>query len=799
MGTHLLEAYGRWVVRHRWTVLAAVLATTVLLGRAATHLRVEVDPDRQLPQDHPFIQTLNDVHRIFGDKNLVVVGLFPHDGNVFTPSFLKKLAEVTDRLRRIPGANRSLLQSLAAPQVKAIRGTTEGMEVERVMETPPTDMAGAEDVRRRAFSNDAYVGTLVAADGSAAAVQASFELTPETPGYRHLHAAVVAALKAADDGTFDYSLSGPVVFLAQLSIYANRMIYFFPLALVVIGLVHYHAFRTLQALFLPLVTALLSVLWAVGFMGLVGVPFDPYNTTTPILILAVAAGHAVQVLKRFYEEFERSGDVGEAIVASLGRVGPVMIAAGTIAALSFCSLVSFQTATIRTFGLFTGFGIASALVIELTIIPAVRALLPAPCGREREREAAAHPWLDRMLAVAHRTSSKAGARAVFAAAGVLVVLCGVLATRITVDTSYKREFGAREPIRVEDAKINARFAGTNTLVLLVEGDGQGTLEEPPIMRAIYALERRLEGEPGVGKALSYVDFVRQMHRALTADRADQGELPGTRPLTAQYLFLYSLSGGAEDFDTLIDPDHRVAKVRLLIHQDSTYFGQHLIAVAQDVVAKTFPAGYRVRYTGSLASTAAATEVMVHGKLRNILQIALITFCIAALLLRSLTGGLLVATPLALTVAVNFGVMGLLGIPLDTVTSMISAMAVGIGADYAVYFLFRLREELAGGADLDEALGRTLRTSGKAVLFVSSAIAVGYATLCLSGFGLHVQLGSLVALAMIVSSASALILLPAIVARFRPAFLWSSAVAAAELEEETAQVGEEWVEAEAAVV
>ena len=78
MFARLLAAYGRWVVRHRWTVLAAVFATTVLLGRAATHLHVEVDPDRQLPQDHPFIQTLNDVHRIFGDKNLVVVGLFPH-------------------------------------------------------------------------------------------------------------------------------------------------------------------------------------------------------------------------------------------------------------------------------------------------------------------------------------------------------------------------------------------------------------------------------------------------------------------------------------------------------------------------------------------------------------------------------------------------------------------------------------------------------------------------------------------------------------------------------------------------
>src|SRR5205823_9144805 len=104
------------------------------------------------------------------------------------------------------------------------------------------------------------------------------------------------------------------------------------------------------------------VLWAVGLMGLLGVPLDPFNTTTPILILAVAAGHAVQVLKRFYEEFDRTHDVEAAIAESLARVGPVMIAAGTIAALSFCSLVTFRTATIRTFGLFTGFGILSALV-----------------------------------------------------------------------------------------------------------------------------------------------------------------------------------------------------------------------------------------------------------------------------------------------------------------------------------------------------------------------------------------------------------------------------------------------------
>jgi predicted RND superfamily exporter protein len=767
-----MERYARWVIRHRLGVLGAISAITLLLGVAAARLHVEIDPDRQLPQHHPYVQTLNDLHRIFGDKNLVVVGLFPNDGKVFTPAFLRKLANITERISALPGANPALVQSLASPRVKDIRGTADGMEVEPVMETPPDDAAGAEAVRRRAFANDAYVGTFVSADGTAAAVHASFELTPATPGYRQLQAGVVAVLDAEMDGTFVYRLSGPVVFLAQLNTYASRIGYFFPLALVVIGLIHYHAFRTIQALVLPLVTALLSVVWAVGLMGLLGVSLDPFNMTTPILILAVAAGHAVQIMKRFYEELVETPDVKEAIVSSIVRVGPVMLAAGSVAALSFCSLVTFGTASIRTFGLFTGFGILSALVIEMTIIPAVRSMLPAPRRDELEREAAAHPILDALLAGISRISTHRGVG--IAALG-LAIACAVLASRIEVNTSLKREFSPRDRVRVDDAAINQHFAGTNTLMLLVEAVEDGGLEEPAIVNAIARVQARLVQEPGVGKAVSYVDFLRKIHGALNADRNDAGELPTTKAMTAQYLFLYSLSGGGEDFDTIIDPTHRFAKIRVLVHEDSTKFAQGLIARAKDIVRETIPAGYQVRYTGTLANTTAATEVMVGGKLRNILQIALITIAISAMLLRSLIAGLLVALPLGLAVAVNFGVMGLLGIPLDTMTAAISAMAVGIGADYAMYLLFRIREENASALDLDEAIEQALMTSGKAILFVSTAIALGYATLCLSGFVVHVQLGSLVALAMLVSSAGALVLLPAIIARLRPAFLEAPAV------------------------
>ena len=774
MSMSLMERYARWVVRHRTAVVISVFAITAVLTVGVTRLHIEVNPDRQVPQGHPYIDALNDVYRIFGDKNLVIVGLFPNDGDAFTPHFLAKLAEVTRRIQNVPGANPALVQSLATPQVKDIHGTADGFAVQPVMAGPPVDQAEADAIRQRAMSNDTYVGTLVAEDGSAAAVHASFELNAATPDYRTLHHAVVATLDESLDGTFSYRLSGPVVFLAQVSAYSDRMAWLFPIALLVIGLVHYDAFRTFQGLVLPLLTGLLAVLWSLGVMGVMGVALDPLNVMTPILILAVASGHAVQVLKRFYEEYARCHRVNDAVIACVVGVGPVMLAAGTVATLSFWSLATFGTTFIRTFGVFTGLGILSTLVIEMTLIPSLRSMLPAPSRQEQRKEASGRPLIDRFLGLC-ATAARTHRRTVGVGALLFLVGCVYFARDVVVDTSFKRSFRATDRVRVDDDVINRHFAGTNTLIVLVEGSEETSLEEPAIIEAIWELERTLEQDPLVGRAVSYVDYVQRMHAAMTVDR-DAGEFPDSRELVAQYLFLYSMSGGGDDFDAMLDPAHLAAKVRFLVHEDSTKQGEQLIARARQIIAERFPPGYRVRFTGTLASTAAVTEVMVDGKLRNIAQITAITVVIAAGLLQSVLAGCMVAIPLFFAVMANFGVMGLFGVPLDTATAAISAMAVGIGADYAMYFLFRVREEAAVGDGLDRAVERALFTSGRAVVFVSSAVATGYATFCLSGFGIHVNLGSLVALAMVISATSTLVLLPALVMATQPRFVTGNVVA-----------------------
>jgi predicted RND superfamily exporter protein len=777
----VFAAYVDRLLDHPRLAAAVVVTLSAFWAAQLPALRVEIDPDANLPQAHAYIRALHLLESKFGEKNLIVVGLFPTDGDVFTPGFLAKVQRVTRRIRELPGVVPSSFLGLASPLAKSIEGRDDAVIVQRIVDRTPTTHDEAREVRRRAYLNPFFSGTIVAADRSATAIVANFRLTPLTPGYPEIHDAVARVVAAENDGTFVARYGGPIAVFAAMARVTERTVLLFPLAMLVIAAIHYEAFRTVQAMVLPLVTALLAVVWALGFMGLLRVPLDPFNTTTPILVLAVAAGHAVQILKRYYEEYERHGDTRTAIRTAMLRLGPVMLTAGAVAALSFFSLTIFATATIRNFGLLTGFGILAAVVVEMTLIPAIRMLLP-PRAAELRREAGTGALLERLLGRIARTVA-ARPRATVVGCAVVVAVGIVGAARVHVDTTLKRQFRGSDPVRRDDDALNAAFGGTNTLVVLVEGPDAHAIERPEALAAMQRLQAMLAADREVGATRSIVDVVVAMHHALdggvrtVASSAPDGApdaLPSSAELVAQYLFLYSLSADPGDLDTQIDADHRVAPIRVFLKTDSTEYTQALIDRVHAFAATAFPPGYRLEYSGSNASNAALTDVMVRGKLLNMLQIAAIIVLVSAIMLRSIVAGLLVAAPLATAVAVNLGVMGFAGVPLDIVTAPIAAMAVGIGADYAIYFLFRFREELRTSRTPALALSSALRTAGKAIVYVSSAIAGGYLVLCVSGFVYHVELGILVALAMVVSSAASITLLPALLLIARPRFLFDRA-------------------------
>ena len=767
----MLRPYLTFMVRWRVAVILIALALSVFFAMKIGNLRVIVDPNDNLPQHHPYVIATNEIERIFGGRNLVVIGVESTSGDIFRSNVLQKLVRITDGLLEVPGVVRSNVISLTARKAKDIVGTEEGMIVRPLVETVPSRSDDIARLKQALYANPIYVGSIVSQDGRMAVIIADFKFGADLQGYRGIKERIEAIVDPERDEQVKIYVSGIAINLAWLEIYSQRMQYLFFASLAVIMGVLYLSFRSFQGMLVPIVTALLSVIWGLGVMGLLSIPMDTFNATTPILIMAVAAGHSVQILKRYYEEYARLHDSHTAVITSLTKIGPVMLTAGSIAAVSFLALTAFPTLTIRIFGIFTAIGIVSAMILEMTFIPAFRSLIPPPKRYETEREQA-RDGLDRFtgfvanLIVERRWGILFGTLAVVTA--LLLVGIGLL----TVDNSLKGNFSESSPVRQDDIPLNAAMGGTNTLYLLIEGPVADSIKNPTVLQAMEAVQGFLqERYELVGKTQSLADFLKKMNRAMHANNPAFDRLPESRELIAQYLLLYSMSGDPGDFDTYVDYEYRSSVVWTYLKTDSTAYIERIIRELRPFVAREFPPGYTVSIGGGMAQGAALNEVMVHGKLLNIGVIAASIYLISSLVLRSVWAGLFVLIPLTLTVTANFGVMGLAGIRLDIGTAAVSAMAVGVGADYAIYLIYRLREEIQRTGDPERALRTTLKTAGKAVVYVALAVGLGYSVLMLTGLGMHARLGFLVAVAMGISCMAAIVLLPAVLYLIQPRFVF----------------------------
>jgi uncharacterized protein len=772
-----MKALATLIVRRRFWLILAIGLLTVFFAAQVRHLKIVIDPSAMLPKAHPNVIGTTAAETLFGSKYVVVIGVGAKDGGTaMQPAVLQTVADLSRDLVKVPGVKAHTLLSATADRARAISGSADEMKVQPLLPTPVT-AKGIAALSTFLADNPIYQNTVVSQDQTLASISFSVDVGPK--GFREVMDKVQIVLDKAQTPQVKVISSGTAVFFANVERFSARMAFLFPIALVLIGLIHLEAFRTKQGLFLPLVTAILAVIWSLGIMGAAGVSMDAFNATTPILILAVAAGHAVQILKRYYEEYERLCQAhpqdplyslnDRAIVESLTKVAPVMLTAGLVAALGFFSLMTFEITNIRTFGLFTGLGILSALLIELTFIPALRSYLPAPKPRVVDGASQTRFW-DRL---ANRLTQLViqRHRAIIVGFAVLGVLATVAMSNINRENSTKSYFGEGLQLRQEDRVLNDKLAGTNTLYVVFKGDRADHMKDPAVLAAIESAQKFIATLPDVGKTISIVDLLKQMNHAMNGGAPGAYTLPATAELVSQYLLLYSMSGQPTDFDAYIDYDYRNANLQVWMKNDSSKYAESVVSRIRQHIEPTLPKGVTIQIGGSVPQTSALSETLVDGKMRNIAQMMAFVFVAGVLVFHSLVAGFYLALPLLFTVLVNFGVMGLTGIPLNTPNSVSSAMAIGIGADYAIYLLYRIREELQKTADVDTALFNVMRTAGKAVVYVASAITCGYAVLMLSfNFYVHIWFGLLIVLSMIVSATSALVLIPSLIKLSTPKFL-----------------------------
>jgi len=758
----LLDRYVRFLVRRAGVVLVAILLVTAWLAAGLPRLRTDFDVEASLPADHPFVRIDREIRATFGGRNTVIVAIVPREGDAWRPEVLEVVRDVTLAALRLPDVIAQNVVSLASPSVRHVEDTGGGLSVDYLMREVPRTPAEIARLRAWVDEDPQLRGLLVTPDDKAAIVLLDF--WPGAPAHELADRALSLAAPYRGRPIDFYFAGEPIISLTDVE-QSAEVAHRIPVTFAVIALMLLFSFRNLQGMMIPMLTAALSTVWGLGIMARTGIAIDSWNVAVPILLIAVAAAHSAQMLKRYTEEVVRLGDNRAAVIESTVRMGPVMLAAGSVAALGFASLALFGVPAIANFGLACAYGIGSAVLLEMTLIPALRSLLPAPRRTPRAGGAS-----ERLLARIHRGIVRHDGRAVLVGTAVALGLAGIGATRIRTFGPTREYMAAGSLPRTHLEAIEKHFPGTVTMTILYEGE-PGSAKTVGVLQHMDALQQELVADPLVWRTASLADLVKTLHRSFDPDGARPYAIPDDQALVSQLVFL----GESPAFERFTDrAQGKALVIAYLRDDDSARVGPLVRRVQRWLVEHPPPAGERVLVAGGAGPTVlAVNEHTTYGKLLNMLVVLATIWAVSSLMLRSPLGGLYVATPILITVALLFGLLGWTGIRLDMGSATVIAMAAGVGADYAIYFLYRLREERARTADDVAAVGAALRTSGRAVVFVAASIGAGFAVIGFTRFfGLRL-FGTLMPAAMGISCLAALAVIPVMVLRTRPRFVFGT--------------------------
>lgn len=749
--------------------LLTLLATTTLmlaLIAGIGQLRYIGDLDTTLPDGSALTAEIRGVRDLFGSNDTVafVIAAGRDDARIAAACALAK------RLAADPDVAPRAIAGLGTTSTNLVDNGAGALNVEKssVLCRPGT-MTLAQAVNGLGPQRDFLVGS-----GGALLIYADLAITNGAYlPFRDRASAYLAEIMSATPG-LTITMTGQPSFVSAMQVYSQRMGLFFPLIMLVIGALHFEALRSWQAVVLPLVAGLLATLLTLGTMSWLGVALDEYSATAPILVLAVAAGHSVQLLKRYMEELADVAIDGvvtreaneRALVTTLTRTAPVLAAAVTTAALCLLSLAAFDIRAVARFGVVASTGLLYALMIELTLIPALRALRPprqidATFGQLR-------PHWQRLLAAVHR--SVLGCRPWMAVAGVglFAVITAAGVARLQRTASIMEPFAADIPERLAVAALAAQNIGTFPLDVVLDAGTAESAFEPAVLAAAAALEQRLRQQPNIAAVASPISVMRFLKCRLE-ERADCAGVSVDGKAEASQI--WTLFSGPGDAYPLIDADWRRLRLRAFAYNDNATV---IAPVEAAVRALPLPPGVSIQLGGPAIMAKALGDGIFKATGFKLVAIILVSGLAGLVIFRSLVAGLLFMVPSAASAGAAYAFLGLTDTTLNVATASIAALAVGVGVDYLIYFTFRLREYLRLGLDWPSALSASYQTAGGASLCVAMAVAGGYAVLNLSfGFRVHQWLGELIPMAILAGLVATLVLYPVLLNLLRPRFLLAS--------------------------
>lgn len=657
-------------------------------------------------------------------------------------------------------------------------------------------------------------------DESAEIQEVSFEPV-DMLGYTAFHVASKAVYEKYSDQFEFYPVGNPPMMefmmdtLTQMQVFGILMVLIFTLLL-------YILFRSFSAVLWPMVTIAASMAWTWGITVWLGITVSQMIALTVLLVFAVGIADCVHVMSAYFT-FRRDGkEHYDALSLSYGKTGLAIMVTTITTMCGVLALTMSELVPIKVFGFMSAAGVFMAFFFTIVLLPILLDLWHP--GRPDANDASMADRLgarwnafprNRKLAIA-----LIYAVAVYALLGLWVgtyivaitaltyvvvnwrvailayvpfivarrpwfilsifafvfLVCAFGMSRIRIDTNMTELTKADSPIRIAYETVDENMAGAMSMVIMVDTNQTDGLYNPRLLQAMDELQSRIEAryEDQVTRTNSLANIVKDTYQIMSDDDPAYYRVPDDEQLISQLLYLFN-SANPEDRRALVSDDYSRSHITLNIYNAGSYQYQQFfddIAIEIDEVFAPLEAEFPeldVYLTGSMALLMRMADEVANSQFSSFAFAIGVISIIMIVTLGSLQGGLMAMVPNMIPALLGFGLMGLMGISLDTDTLLIAPLIIGIAVDDTIHFMTHYRVELLRTGSISKSLESTIRDVGQAVMFTTMVLGLGFALLSFSDYLGMAKMGFFGSAAIFVALLCDLFLIPAMIMIFKPTF------------------------------
>lgn len=654
-------------------------------------------------------------------------------GDLFAGPTLAGLRALADALAAVPGVAevKSIFDvrraGVAGALLPVIPNTSSPLEPERLAE-----------IRARALDHPLVGGHLLSPDASTSLVLV--RLAPEGDQPPELGRAVARieerlaeARRATPDLALD--LTGlPVLRQHAAQALRRDMLVFNAIGLSLAVVLSATVARSLRSTVVACVPPFIGAVWAMGILGLAGMPVNILTCVVPSLALVVGTCDSIHFIEDMRRSIRRGVEPLAASTGAMARVGTACGITSLVTAVGFASLAAARIEAVRSFGIAAAAGaIASFAAVSLLtpLLATTRLCRGMRLGRSSRTAG--------RIAAALAAWSVRHARPIVAVGVAATAALAAIGMRVDADNrvvdSLPRGAASSRALR----QVDAEFGGAMGVDVVVHWPAEVAWQEGDVVAALGDVHAVLAEAGGIDRAISYATVA------------------ATLPPRARRRL------DADAFGDLVDPASRTAIVRARVEDlgSRALEGRYeRIEAGLAGLAARRP-GWRFDLAGMSVVSARNIRQLVRDLGASLLLEVAVIGGIMAVAFRSLLTGAVSMVPNVFPLAVISAAVVLAGRSLDPATVIVFNVCLGLAVDDTVHVLAAVRRHRKEGVSMASAVRRAIAETGNPVMIGGMVLTVGFAAVTVSSVPSLAGFGRLACVAVIAATVAELVLLPAL--------------------------------------